>query len=445
MENEDLIKLLNKKTYIDAFAGCGGLSLGLLQSGWEGIFAIEKDAMAFETISKNMMCADAPYGHFEKWPNWLPKQNYTIENLLNDEGIRKKLKGLNGKISLICGGPPCQGFSVGGLRNGDDPRNELAFKMLELVELVEPPLVMIENVEGIARPFKARPGQLKESVATLVLARLRELGYSSGFTTIKSSDYGVPQERKRVVIVGIKKQLKDISNVKNLIENYFASVSLEQRRELNLPLDRPVNIEEALHDLANATEVVCPDSPKFPSTTYLPAKSTYAKLMRRGISNKSIPNSHRFSQHGPKVRSLYIAAHKTQPKGRLSKEFLLASGTKTDKKFLLDPKKPCSTLTTHPDEIIHYLYPRNVSIREMARIQSFPDDFHFYGRYTLNGERRKLDVSRCAQVGNAIPPLMARAMGMVLNKIIKFIEGDEKAYLSLSVLASENYKLFEVA
>jgi DNA (cytosine-5)-methyltransferase 1 len=136
--------------------------------------------------------------------------------------------------------------------------------------------------------------------------------------------------------------------------------------------------------------------------------------MRREISSTAIPNSHRFSVHGEQILNLYRAAHATQPKGRLSKKFLLSMGTKKDKKAVLDAGAPASTITTHPDEFIHYAIPRNITVREMARLQSFPDDFWFYGRYTINGERRRFDVARCSQVGNAVPPLLARAVGLAL-------------------------------
>ena len=90
------------------------------------------------------------------------------------------------------------------------------------------------------------------------------------------------------------------------------------------------------------------------------------------------------------------------PPGRLSKEFLLKNGTKKHKKVFLDPNSPCPTITSHPDEFIHFKTPRNITVREMARLQSFPDKFEFKGRYTINGDRRGLDVARCVQVGNAV-------------------------------------------
>jgi len=121
--------------------------------------------------------------------------------------------------------------------------------------------------------------------------------------------------------------------------------------------------------------------------------------------------------HTEKVLDLIETAQKTQEPGRLRRSFLQAMGTQSRKKFLLDPTLPASTLTSHPDEFFHYADPRIITVREGARIQSFPDAFTFRGRYTLNGDRRGLDVSRCAQVGNAIPPLLGRALGYLAERV----------------------------
>ena len=139
-----------------------------------------------------------------------------------------------------------------------------------------------------------------------------------------------------------------------------------------------------------------------------------------------IPNCHRFNRHSQKVIQLYKKALETQPAGRLSKEFLYENGCHSNKRFVLDVTKPCSTLTTAPEEIIHFKHPRVATLREMARIQSFPDDFKFYGRYTLNGPARGVDVPRNAQIGNAIPPLVGRAFGKALSYLDELIQTDSR-------------------
>jgi DNA (cytosine-5)-methyltransferase 1 len=380
------------------------------------MFAIEKDPMAFETLRQNMLLPHSPYAGFGEWPAWLPRAPRSVGDLLAKKE-RARLAELRGKVGLIAGGPPCQGFSVGGRRNGQDERNELVHRMLEIVAIVRSPLVLVENVEGIARPFISRPGGSKEAVADQVVARLEELGYDAAFSIVDASDFGVPQVRRRVLIVGLHRD--HFTEEETRFPSVLEDVRIEMLRGLRLPYRRKVTVGEAIEDLAGEHRVECPDSPGFMSAAYRaePPGAAYGRLMRRGIPASTVPDSHRLSKHGDRIRALYERAHATQPPGRLSKAFLLSQGTKKDKKVLLDAKAPASTITTHPDEFIHYREPRNISVREMARLQSFPDDFTFHGRYTINGPRRRFDVARCSQVGNAVPPLLGRAVGLALARI----------------------------
>lgn len=406
-------------TSIDLFAGCGGLSLGLHRAGWEGLFAIEKDPMAFETLRQNMLVEGAPYQQFRAWPEGLSQEPHGIDELLAGKG-RKLLEGLRGEVGLLAGGPPCQGFSVGGRRNAEDDRNQLVHRMLEVVEIVRSPLVLIENVEGITRRFISRPGGSRDaSVADQVVARLRDLGYDAAYSVVDASEFGVPQVRRRVLIVGIDRALGGPARVAERFPEALEDVRLGMLRSLRLPYRRQVNVREAIEDLAGEDRVECPDSPSFLSARYRsePPGSAYGRLMRRGIGSGEVPDSHRLSRHGERITNLYEIAHATQPPGRLQKSFLLSQGTKKDKKVLLDADAPASTITTHPDEFIHYREPRNVTVREMARLQSFPDDFTFHGRYTINGPRRRFDVARCSQVGNAVPPLLSQAIGLALMRV----------------------------
>lgn len=406
---------------IDLFAGCGGLSLGLKEAGWSGIFAIERDPMAFETLSQNFLVSGAPYASFADWPAWLPKTNHDIVALLKDESVRTHLRSLRGAVTMMAGGPPCQGFSVGGRRDGADERNSLVYQMLDMVELVRPRVVLVENVEGIARRFVARPGEASTSIADTVIERLSALGYTSFFDVLDASRFGVPQARRRVVIVGIRDCSMSPDALKMTFDDMLSKSAIAVRQHWDLHETRNVTAKEAIGDLTGGVRAECPDSTEFESAVYTKAVSAYARAMRRGKKTGSIPNSHRFSKHGERIQALYNLAHQTQPPGRLSKAFLLENNTKKDKKVLIDASAVVSTITTHPDEFIHYAEPRNITVREMARFQSFPDDFHFHGRYTINGPRRKHDVARCSQVGNAVPPLMAEGVGLALRNLLELL------------------------
>jgi DNA (cytosine-5)-methyltransferase 1 len=409
-------------TCIDLFAGCGGLSLGLKEAGWNGVFAIERDRMAFETLAQNFLSAGAPYAGFSKWPAWLTKSSHDIVALLRDQSMRTHLQTLRGSVTLMAGGPPCQGFSVGGRRDGADERNSLVYQMLDMVDLVRPRLVLIENVEGIARRFVARPGEASISVADAVIEQLSGLGYTSVFDVLDASRFGVPQSRRRVAIVGIRDCSITPTELRHAFAEQLQQAAIAVREHWGLHPTKNVTAKDAIGDLTGGDRAPCPDSMEFESGLYTKANSAYARAMRRGKKTGSIPNSHRFSKHGERIQALYNLAHQTQTPGRLSKAFLLENDTKKDKKVLIDPQAVVSTITTHPDEFIHYAESRNITVREMARFQSFPDDFTFHGRYTINGPRRKHDVARCSQVGNAVPPLMAEGIGLALRCLVDVLD-----------------------
>ena len=134
--------------YIDLFSGCGGLSLGLHNSNWKGVFAIEKNDDAFKTLEYNLIKKKK---HFD-WPEWLPQNAHDINEVLNNYEL--ELKKLRGQINLVAGGPPCQGFSMAGRRNESDERNDLINSYIKFVELVQPNLIFFENVKGFTMEFK---------------------------------------------------------------------------------------------------------------------------------------------------------------------------------------------------------------------------------------------------------------------------------------------------
>ena len=421
-----LSKIASEKTYIDFFSGCGGLSLGLGLAGWNGLLAVEKDPMAYSTFHHNLVDEKAPYRHFSQWPDWFPRTAHSIEDVLENEEILKHFKELQDKVTLVAGGPPCQGFSVAGARNGNDPRNLLVFKQIEAMRILKPLFGMVENVGGFEKKFVCRPiDGMTMSIAEEAIHEMVEMGYNVGKVKLNAADYGVPQLRKRVIIFAISKAFAGELNVEKLLLDVLEEVAKKQLKELNLPTDRYVNVEEALSDLAGNESVPDPEFPAYKTAKYLPVSSSYQKLMRQEMGNETIPTCHRFNRHSAKSISLYVKALETQPAGRLSKEFLYENGCHSNKRFVLDTSKPCSTLTTAPEELIHYKHPRVVTLREMARLQSFPDRFSFYGRYTLNGPARGIDVPRNAQIGNAIPPLVGRAMGLAIIRIMEMVLTDD--------------------
>ena len=188
-----------KPLYIDLFAGCGGLSLGLHKAGWQGLFAIEKSKDAFETLSFNLIETS---NHFD-WPvEWLEKKNHDIKEILKTK--KAELSSLKGKIDLVTGGPPCQGFSTAGKRNEEDKRNTLIKSYIQFINLVQPKMLFFENVKGFTMDFDKNKSKGKK-YSIYVINALKRAGYNVYRKMVDFSEYGVPQKRCRFILVGIRK------------------------------------------------------------------------------------------------------------------------------------------------------------------------------------------------------------------------------------------------
>ncbi|EPW6950685.1 DNA cytosine methyltransferase [Vibrio parahaemolyticus] len=404
---------IEKGTYIDLFSGCGGLSLGLGNAGWRGLFAVEKDPMAFSTFKHNLI--DGKNAHFS-WPEWLPKQATTIQELLEEH--REALSDLRGHVDLIAGGPPCQGFSLAGRRNAKDPRNKLSDEYIKMVEIISPKYLLLENVRGFNASFKPDEGKkVRKPHSMIVKAKLEKLGYKVFSDFLCSADFGVPQKRTRFIMIGIKKELVD-TNFKNPFE-----IISESRRDFliskKLPL-RQVKVKDAISDLlVNNNGVIHHSGSQengFKQINYIPpAKpSKYLRTIRKG-AGKNKPNSLRLARHKASTIEKFRNIQKIcKPGISLNDQMRLEIGTKKQAITVLNENEPSKTLTTLPDDLLHYCEPRILTVREMARIQSFPDSFDILGKYTTGGERRTQECPRYTQIGNAVPPLLAEVLGRFL-------------------------------
>lgn len=406
-----------KCTYIDLFAGCGGLSLGLNQSGWKGLFAIEKSPYAFATLKHNLIDT---LNHFD-WPDWLEKTQHDIDEVLTRKN--KELRKLRGKVDLVAGGPPCQGFSTAGRREESDHRNELISSYIKFIRIVQPKIIFFENVKGFTQRFeKNRSKGIKYS--EFVQKALRRSGkdfkgYEVYGELIDFSEFGIPQKRTRFILVGIR---KDIFEKSTFVPSQFFELLKSNRKSflVNKGLGLTQNLEEAISDLLEENGTVdCPDSKGFLSSVYSKAQSPYQKLMRSKVSSKSIPDSHRFANHGKETISLFRTLLSKAPKGKkIEGKEREKFNIKKRGIVVLDPDKPAPTLTSHPDDYVHYCEPRILSVREYARIQTFPDWFEFKAKYTTGGKLRIVEVPRYTQVGNAIPPLFGEQAGLALKQIL---------------------------
>lgn len=399
--------------FIDLFSGCGGLSLGLSKAGFRGVFAVEKNEDAFKTFSHNFNNKKAL--KFD-WPTWLPQQAISTAELLAD--YRDELNALRGSIDLIAGGPPCQGFSFAGRRNADDPRNKLKNEYLEIVDTIRPKFLVFENVKGFTTKFK---GSDKPTHSEQVIKQLESLdwgGYKTFSSILNASLFGVPQPRPRFILVAVRSDLiKESCETLSPLAN-IEKHAVEFRKTKNLN-GHDISVKEAISDLeissAGTSESV--DTNGFQQIVYrLGAKSNFQRLMRAGLPSGSSANSLRLARHRPETVSKFTEILNTCPKGKsLPKEFREKYNIKKQCFTPLHPDEMSKTVTTLPDDLLHYSEARILTVRECARLQTFPDWFEFLGKYTTGGARRKLECPRYTQVGNAVPPLMAEALGLLIS------------------------------
>jgi len=343
----------NKPTVIDLFCGCGGLSYGFIEAGYNVLLGIDhwKDAIVtFENTHKNAKGIVADL--FKETPQEISKKT----------GIKD--------IDVIIGGPPCQGFSIAGKRIIDDERNHLYKSFVSFVDFYNPKAFVMENVPNIVSMGK---GVVKDSI----IEDFEKLGYSVIYKVLLASEFGVPQNRRRAFFVGTK----------NNEEFVFPE-----------PITKdPVSAEDAISDL--------PEKSLTDGTQYkTEPKSDYQKLIREksdGIYNHEITNH---SEQTTSIISLVPDGgnYKNLPEELRKTRNVNIAWTR------LNSKKPSFTIDTGHRHHFHYKYNRVPTVRESARIQSFPDTFIFLGSKT----------SQYKQVGNAVPPLLAQIIATEIKKYL---------------------------
>ncbi|HBK07705.1 MAG TPA: DNA (cytosine-5-)-methyltransferase [Acetobacteraceae bacterium] len=402
-------------TFIDVFAGCGGLSLGLKRAGWHGLFAIEKDRFAFDTLSSNFPIDSGPLSY--SWPEAIERTPWDIAELLRTKS--EALEALAGTVDLLAGGPPCQGFSHAGRRRPDDPRNRLFEAYLELVRIVRPRVVLIENVRGFTSSFDRRGHDGITNFAETLHDRL-DADYDTVSAIVRASDLGVPQSRSRFFLVGVRKGELAGDGLSRFFDD------LHQHTAAFLAprgLPRRPTARDAIGDLEvghNGT-VPCDDSPGFDAIDYQEPRSAYQIFIRDGHEGR--PSDTRLARHRPDIRDRFASIIRSScEEGRLnvsiSPETRKAHGLKKMAIRVMDPLSPAPTITSLPDDLLHYSEPRTLTVRENARLQSFPDWFKFKGKYTTGGHLRVKEVPRFTQVANAVPPLIAEQIGLRLISLL---------------------------
>lgn len=358
-----------KYNVLDLFCGCGGFSKGFEEAGFNVRLGTDIWEDALVTYKKNFpnaktICEDIT--------------GVSAEEILKVAGIEADA------VDVIIGGPPCQGFSVSGKRMIDDERNVLYKSFVRLVSEIQPKVFVMENVPGLVRLFHGTVGKQ-------VLEDFTNIGYRVKMQILSSENYGVPQQRRRVIFVGIN-------------DNKFPT-DVEYEYPLPELFKQPVTCKEAISDL----DFVPDDRVLGENIPYkLPPQSDYQVLMRQG--SKSILN-HSITVHKSRTKEIISMVpdggnYKDLPKELWDTRKVHIAWTR------MNSNKPCFTIDTGHNHHFHYRANRVPTVRESARIQSFPDTFEFIG----------IKTSQLKQVGNAVPPLMAKAIGESVVQVLEEIK-----------------------
>lgn len=296
---------------------------------------------------------------------------------------------------------------MAGRRQHDDPRNQLFAQYLRLVEIVKPKIVLIENVRGFTMDF-AVGGDVTNYASTLKMVLSDR--YKMHERLLDLSQFGVPQARTRYFVIAVHKSVLTADPFK-LLESRIPSFLR------SLGINAPVSSSNAISDLEVSRCGTEPskDTKGFEQIAYGQPLTRYQKLMNKGVT----PSDLRLARHAKNIAQRFQEIiHISHAEGRLntsiSNEVRERFGLKKRALRVLDPDRPSPTITSMPDDLLHYSEPRTLTVRENARLQSFPDWYSFQGKYTTGGHLRKKEVPRFTQVANAVPPLVARAIGEML-------------------------------
>lgn len=409
---------MKSKPIVDLFAGSGGLSAGLEVEGFHPVFASELHPDALQTYVRNRPNSD------------VAKSKNTIHDILKLKNesdlldLSSRLLSEHGEIAAVVGGPPCQGYSGIGHRRSFEldkveiPSNHLYRNMAAFVSAIGPRTFVFENVRGLLNSKwtpSGTSGEIWNDVRqTFEDIRTRSgLSYNLSWNLFYAKDFGVPQNRPRIVLMGVR------SDVGSYTNEEFVS-------EMMRHSSAPPSIADVLSDLVDQDWQPGGSTEKYPRD----AMSLFQEGMRttqKGIVLKSGDpvSEHTYSKHSELVTKKF--AYMLEHNGEIPEEMK----TKKFAQRLLPeewgPKGPHITATSLPDDYVHYVQPRTLTVREWARLQTFPDWYQFVGPRTTGGRRRAGDPSignwvrdlpKYTQIGNAVPVNLAKAIGKTLNSVI---------------------------
>lgn len=374
----------NAPVMIDLFCGAGGMSLGFTQNGFITSLANDIEPCCVDTYAHNH--PDTPREHII-----LGDINEVINNL--ETLLRFK------DVDVVIGGPPCQGFSMANRqRLIDDPRNKLYKSYVKVVSIVQPKFFVMENVKGM------------KSVSSQVIDDFKNIGYQVSCQILNAKDYGVPQNRERLIFIGnrigIDNDLifKEIEELSQKIPDFVLADALHGLKPLEASRKK------------NATDVDSEISGKKIDSAVMCEMNEYIAYINQGVCHPVVFN-HKARYNNDRDIEIFGRLHQgdrsDDPKIADIMPYARRNNIFKDKYFKLEEEKVCKTITAHMkfdcNMYIHPTQARGLTPREAARVQSYPDDYLFRGSYTKT----------YMQIGNSVPPLLGRAIAEIIKKYLK--------------------------
>ena len=415
-----------KHTFVDLFAGCGGLSLGLEEAGFTPLLVNElnKDAMATYLVNRT-----------QEYP-WLEQNNVNnVKDLVLKpellqgfiDSIREKLHVdiEKGELDLLCGGPPCQGFSGIGYRRSYSvekaqlPSNYLFQDMAFLLNRMNPKIFLFENVRGLMTSKWTKEGTNGE-IFKAVLETFAGIGkYHICYKLVHAKDYGVPQNRPRVLIVGLRKDVfpnMTPANIDAVISGFLPK-----------PIGGAPDLQDLLGDLVDSKHTNGGATLTYVSEPTNALQQSFRTKRNGEVLKKGDRlTEQEYSNHAAKILEKFKAMHANG--GEIPEEFK----TKKFSQRLLPSRwgesGPTMTCCSAPDDYVHFSQPRSFTVREWARLQMFPDWYQFIGPRTTGGLRRAgnpregifdRELPKYTQIGNAVPVGLAYNVGKHFIKLLE--------------------------
>jgi len=523
------------RNHIELFAGCGGMALGMEAAKFKLFFANELSPMAGETFAYNILGEDLQLVSETKQSSekvrWISSKyestdlknrlrenpldrlncnfkdlkdiesfkdkllvgdiNELLEFLMQNEVIVQQIQKKN--IELLSGGPPCQGFSLAGLRKKDDYKNQLPLSFVKMAALIQPKVILLENVKGITSPFTENG---MKHYAWLEVSKAFALnGFVPVCMMINSKYFGVPQNRPRFILFAFRKDifdkllLNDPSNeIYNISKSFYDNVNSagEHIDEITIKDFKYYDIESEpelfngkilpkistkLGDFVSASSAIGDIADPSKHYKFKDIKAGYTLKLSEHFINESHDNdellmNHEERNHGELVKERFkiyqiisklknglqvnafrmvsnkiissdeevevlnalkkfkfgIKNEITFKTNKSLRAYIGERSTRKHSQRALKKEEPAPAQLTIPDDVCHYQKSRTLTVREMARFQSFPDWFVFRSKVTTGGTHRRFEVPQYTQVGNAVPPLLAEVLGKTISSLLDNVD-----------------------